>query len=327
MVLQDTAASPSKAAPAATKEPPSSTKKRRSASHAAQQNVAQVNEQQSRDITYIVGVLQAYPAPLAAHVAGLLRDEVLQKAVQRAAEGPLCSSLGKILPPKMKKLRSLPSRTKLLAIMQGCPALANDVSDPPVLLPEGADGRILEFMLNASPEAKPPDAHTASNFEQPMLKVLAQRRLDMGDRLQSCSTEDLKTGKFGYFVWDKTDPTNVKTWSGLDLTDVISVEEHDKMSDLELIDNHSHLARLHSAQEDWSKGLMAVLRRQHPKADIVDPQTAWEYPDLCKEFEGMVPDSCKASKAPLKKKPGAATKAKMPRLQRKPRTCKVGPPP
>ena len=327
MVLQDTAASPSKAAPAATKEPPSSTKKRRSASHAAQQNVAQVNEQQSRDITYIVGVLQAYPAPLAAHVAGLLRDEVLQKAVQRAAEGPLCSSLGKILPPKMKKLRSLPSRTKLLAIMQGCPALANDVGDPPVLLPEGADGRILEFMLNASPEAKPPDAHTASNFEQPMLKVLAQRRLDMGDRLQSCSTEDLKTGKFGYFVWDKTDPTNVKTWSGLDLTDVISVEEHDKMSDLELIDNHSHLARLHSAQEDWSKGLMPVLRRQHPKADIVDPQTAWEYPDLCKEFEGMVPDSCKESKALPKKKPGPVTKAKMPRLQRKPRTCKVGPPP
>ena len=325
MVLQDTAGSPSKAAPAATREPPSSSKKRRSASHVAQQNVAQVNEQQSRDISYIVGVLEAHPAPLAAHVAGLLRDQVLQKAVQKAAEGPLCSSLGKSLPPRMKKLRSLPTRTKLMAIMQGCPALANDSGDPPVTLPEGADGHILEFMLNASPEAKPPDAHTASNFEQPMLKVLAQRGSNMRNRLLGCWTEYLRTGMFGYFVWDKTDPTNVKTWTGLDLTDVISVEEHNKMSDLELIDNHSHQARLHSAQDDWTKGLMAVLRRQHPTEAIVDPQKEWEYPDLCKEFEGMVPDSCKSSKVLLKKKPGPVPKAKMPKVARTTRTCKVGP--
>ena len=297
--------------------------KKRSASNAAQNNVAQVNEQQERDIAFCVVTMRANSAPLAAHVAGLLRDEVLQKAVKKAAEGPLNSSLGKTLPPKLKKLRCLPSRTKLMAIMEGCPALANISGDTPVVLPEGADNRILEFMLNADGDVKPPDTHSGSNFEVPMLKVLSARRMDMGDRLQNVSVEALQAGTFGYFVWDKNDPTKMTTWLGQDLADVISEEESARMTDLELIDNHSHQARLHSPSEDWSKGLMAVMRRQYPRVVIVDPKVAFEYPALCIEFDGMVPDSCKKTRVVPKKKPGPVAKARMPKVARPSKACKA----
>jgi hypothetical protein len=311
-------------APAGSKETiSSSASKKRSASNAAHNNVAQVNEQQERDIAHCVMTMRANPAPLAAHVAGLLRDEVLQKAVKKAAEGPISSNLGKLLPPKLKKMRSLPCRTKLMAIMEGCPALANSSGDPPVVLPEGADNRILEFMLNADGEVKPPDTHTGSNFEVPMLKVLSQRRVDMGDRLQKVSVEDLQAGTFGYFVWDKKDPTKMTTWLGQELADVISEEESTRMTDLELIDNHSHQARLRSPSEDWSKGLMAVVRRQYPQVVIVDPKVEFEYPGLCIEFEGMVPESCRQTKVQPKKKSGPVAKARMPKVARPAKECKA----
>lgn len=64
------------------------------------------------DLPYIDKELRAQPPALAAHVATLLRDRVLHKAVAKAAAIAQGGSLGRKLPANSLRFRALPQQTK-----------------------------------------------------------------------------------------------------------------------------------------------------------------------------------------------------------------------
>ena len=65
------------------------------------------------DLRFIVEELQKGPAALTSHLASLLRDRVLHRALEQEMRGPASEALGRKLPEKCKVWKSVPLSLKL----------------------------------------------------------------------------------------------------------------------------------------------------------------------------------------------------------------------
>lgn len=299
-----------------------------------------VDTQWQRAISYVTDVLQKGDRLLAQHLAGMLRDGVVQRAMKRSQTQPIPTCLGRRLSGKLRKLAGLPPRLKMrlvclqvevLAPLVNCDASQGEgpadsdgdgedevVGNKLAFEAELADA-LSSFALNVDLSVKAPSAHHAAQFENPMLAVLLARAADMTNRLAKLSIADITSWNFGYFKWDKSAPKFVKDIDGRVVKLCISDEMFADMTDLRLSENWSTSAKLVSEATGYSENLHTLLQVQH-KASFPDPLKEFEYVEATESYKDMLTtemiDVLAAPKAKGKAKAAARVVPQVPKVQR-----------
>lgn len=174
------------------------------------QNV--MSSQKDRDIEYCVEVLKSAEPGLATHLAGLLRDGSIQRAVQKANAPTAAKELGKMFPVKLRKFINLPVRFKLDLVMKLNKALRSGQMEPLGGWATGSDGSAaasasagsggdgdvcdlafspevldaaISFALHQDMSNPVPSEHPGSRYENPMMDVCVARARQMGNRLEN----------------------------------------------------------------------------------------------------------------------------------------------
>lgn len=273
-------------------------KRRRQTTSAIEQSLSNTLEsQRGRDIKYITETLEAGGTPLIQYIASLLRDGVLQRAMDKAGEAPTPARLGRKLPAKVRKLKALPFlfKREVVISLVGCfadPPQAQPGQDEPLgadeVLRDGEQvNTLLRFALNADLDMPIPSTHAGAGFERPLMAVLQKRASLMGNRLWSLSAQDISQGNFGYFSWNRATPAAARSFDGRDIVVPIAPALLTNMTDLELVDGCSHQVRLESPSTGFSHNLMMLLRNQHG-LQAPDETSPFEHPEVCTEYEGLV---------------------------------------
>lgn len=301
--------------------PPKDTPKKRKmcAAQIEQSLTNTMVSQKDRDISYVTEVLHDSGAQLSQYLAGLLRDGVIQRAMERAQAPVTPVELGKPLPAKLRRYACLPPKFKLALVVRLNKALrdmtAPDAQEASVdgevasdLASGSGDGRAsagsgvacelsegvldaaIAFALNKDLETPIPQGHLGARFENPLLDVLAERAHAMGDRLENVSVEDLQSMSFGHFTWDRKTPNKVMALSGQSVKISLSAEMLTEMPDLQIADNWSFQAALISASTGYRQSLHMLLKTQFQHV-FPDPQAGFEYPAAAEKYKGMVKEN------------------------------------
>lgn len=272
--------------------------------------VASATGQTERDAGFINVELRKADAGLAAYIAGLLRDNVLQKALKQSMSF-LPTELGKRLPSKARKIKSMPPAVKLEFLLRECPAVKSGYDER--IGQKGFDGipeekcdSAIEYGLGTSitaPLSKNLHGHSWSN---PLLAVWSTRHSERGSPLRSVTWDNIMDGTIGYFSWQAAEGTKV-TCSFGELTLNLTTEQLNGMPDLKLVNNSNAGASLVAESVGYSQNLHLLLKNQLSKTMDILLDKPFEHPEATKQFKDLAPPVLAAT---AKAKSKATAKAK-----------------
>jgi hypothetical protein len=251
--------------------------------------------QHERDTSFIKKFLEPTERHrLAAYVAGLLRDGILERAMTKAESANAPQALGKKLPKKIRRLKAFPPSFKLKWTMDHADGLFVDK-------PAGADLTIDDFQIPLTLVDKlceyllcydadnldVPTDFIGADFEKPMVAQWDARAKVRGKTLNGLTRDNMLAGKFGFFKWDKASPLDVGCDDGSKFKLTFDPKFIAEMTDLCLVDNHSCRARIESIGTGFEfnlhKARATIVKKQSEvemKKWVLDPGQVDRYKNL-----------------------------------------------
>jgi hypothetical protein len=235
-------------------------------------------------------------------------------SMKDASAVPAHMALGKKLPGKLRKLQHLPPRAKIVFICTVVDSLncllevkdmgkkekggkeAVDEDEPPIRFPEDVVDNLLTFGLHRSLSVRVPTEHHGVEFLNPMVAVLVEQHKMAGSRLKHLSMQDIMSNKFGFFFWDKDEPTKVTTFDKKECEVEIPKHSLNFLDKFVIVNNHCNTATLECPATGFKQDLHALfkLRLNEQFAPMDEP---FEHIAVTDKYKDMAPKKDAVAKA------------------------------
>ena len=262
---------------------------------------------------------------LASYVAGLLRDGVLDRGMLLAESKSAAqevSALGKKIPPKTFKIKTMSPNFKMVWVVSRVDALRAQNADgaEPFTIDDETLQYLVQKELRADKDAPLPVDFQGHKYEGPM-KTAWTARADMhGSSIKNLTKEQITNREFAFCIWNSTAPQTVQ-FPGIGPVDVPAPAEVQGAADLKLVDEFSSTMALESKSNGFHQGLLPLLNRQYPGSRLafLTSETAWTTEGV--DFSAFA-QLLAVAKAPPVPAPGAAAPAAGPPVAKAPAKAK-----